>query len=136
MEAVSKSMLDGFVLVLVRTPIGSRGFFYSSGLHYVRAEEEIADFIRVVRLCVERHDRYYSFGEQTPEKDALEFSSEFLGSQLHMEPLAIRKMGLMLKWEFDIAFGFSGGDTEYNSWHFPLKKGTDGVRRFLRGGNV
>lgn len=132
MEAVSKSMLDGFAAGFgLEHRYDQEAFFIVPALHYCQgAEEEIADFIRVVRLCVERHDRYYSFGEQTPEKDALEFSSEFLGSQLHMEPLAIRKMGLMLKWEFDIAFGFSGGDTEYNSWHFPLKKGTDGVRRF------
>lgn len=132
MEAVSKSMPDGFAAGFgFQRQYDQEAFFIVPALHYCQgAEQEIADFIRVVRLCVERHDRYYSFGEETPEKDALEFSSELLSSQLHMEPLAIRKMGLLLCHEQDIAFGFSSGDIEYNSWHFPLKKGTDGVRRF------
>ncbi len=131
MEAVSKSLPDGFAAGFgFQRQYDQEAFFIVPALHYCQgAEEEIADFIRVVRLCVERYDRYYSFGEDTPEKDALEFSSELLSSQLHMEPLAIRKMGLLLKWEFDIAFGFSSGDIEYNSWHFPLKRG-DGVSRF------
>ncbi len=131
MEAVSKNLPDGFAAGFgFDRRYDQEAFFIVPALHYCQgAEEEIADFIRVVRLCVERYDRYYSFGEQTPEKDALEFSSELLSSQLHMELLAIRRMGLLLYHEYDIVFGFYS-DIEYNSWHFPLKRGTDGVSRF------
>src|SRR5260370_20071857 len=131
MEAVSKSLPDGFAAGFgFDRRYDQEAFFIAPALYYCQgAEEEIADFIRVVLLCVERYERYYSFGEETPEKDALEFSSELLSSQLHMEPLAIHKMGLLLYHEYDIVLGFHSY-IEYNSWHFALKRGTDGVSRF------
>src|SRR5260370_11530529 len=131
MAAVSKSLPDGFAAGFgFDRRYDQEAFFIAPALYYCQgAEEEIADFIRVVPLCVERYERYYSFGEETPEKDALEFSSELLSSQLHMELLAIRKMGLLLYHEYDIVLGFYS-DIEYNSWHFPLKRGTEGVSRF------
>jgi hypothetical protein len=54
----------------------------------------VADFIRVVRFCVEKIN---SSDEARPE-----ISSEDLRSQLDMQPLSIRKMYLLLQWEPNI----------------------------------
>src|SRR5258708_37612334 len=99
MEAVSKNLPDGFAAGFgFDRRYDQEAFSIVPALHYCQgAEQEIADFIHVVRLCVERHDRYYSFGREEREKDKLEFSSGLVSRQLRMEALAICEMGLLLR---------------------------------------
>ncbi len=128
MDAIIKGLPEGFATVFKYSHrYDEEAKLIVPALYYCQeAEEELADFIRVVRHCV---DRYYTFDAETPEKDTLEISSNDLSNQLHMQPLTIRKMGLLLQSEYDIAFGFSS-DLEGNEWHFPLKRGKLGVSRF------
>ncbi len=129
MDAIIKGLPEGFATSFKYSHrYDEEAKLIVPALYYCQeAEEELADFIRMVRHCV---DRYYTFDAETPEKDILEISSNDLSNQLHMQPLTLRKMGLLLQSEYDIAFGFSCMDTECNSWRFPLKRGKLGVSRF------
>ena len=118
---VCKSLPDGFAsgFGFNRNYEQEAGFIAPALYYFPEAKEEMADFIRVVRFCV---DKINASDELRPE-----ISSEDLSSQLHMQPLAIRKMYLLLQWEPDI-MGGSGANEEW--WQINLQRGKDGVRRF------
>ncbi len=82
----------------------------------------MADFIRVVRYCVEKIN--------TSVEEHPEILSQDLSNQLHMQPLAIRKMGLLLLSEPDIHNGSSSNASE-GWWRITLLRGENGVRRFI-----
>ncbi len=121
MVAVCKSLPDNFATGFsFNHQYEQEAVFIAPVLSYFPdAKEEIDDFIRVLGFCVERIN--------TSDEARPAISSEDLSSQLHMQPLAIRKMGLLLQSEVDIADG--SGYSE-NGWHINLKRGKDGVRRF------
>jgi predicted nucleotide-binding protein len=118
---VCKSLPDGFAsgFGFNRNYEQEAGFIAPALYYFPEAKEEMADFIRVVRFCV---DKINASDELRPE-----ISSEDLSSQLHMQPLAIRKMYLLLQWEPNIMDG-SGANEEW--WRINLQRGIDGVRRF------
>src|SRR2546428_7812568 len=118
---VCKSLPDGFAsgFGFNRNYEQEAGFIAPALYYFPEAKEEMADFIRVVRFCV---DKINASDELRPE-----ISSEDLSSQLHMQPLAIRKMYLLLQWEPNI-LGGSGANEEW--WRINLQRGIDGVRRF------
>jgi hypothetical protein len=87
--------------------------------YFPEAKEEMADFIKAVRFCVEMIN--------TSLEEHPEITSEDLSSQLHMQPLAIRKIGLLLQYEPDI---FNGSASNDDWWRLNLKRGKYGVRRF------
>jgi len=94
--------------------------FIAPALYYFpEAKEEIDDFIRVIGFCVEK------IITSVEERPAI--TSVDLSSQLHMQPLAIRKMGLLLISEPDISDGSSYSE---NWWQINLRRGKYGVRRF------
>jgi predicted nucleotide-binding protein len=116
-----KSLPDGFAsgFGFNRNYEQEAGFIAPVLYYFPEAKEEMSDFIRVVRFCV---DKINASDELRPE-----ISSEDLSSQLHMQPLAIRKMYLLLQWEPSIMAG-SGASDEW--WRMNLQRGRDGVRRF------
>lgn len=87
--------------------------------YFPEAKEEIDDFIQVLSFCVEKIN--------TSDEERPAISSNDLSSQLHMQPLAIHKMGMLFPSEFDIADGSSVG---IEGWTINLKRGKYGVRRF------
>src|SRR5713101_2039208 len=99
---------------------GQEAVFIAPALYYFpEAKEEIDDFIRVIGFCVEK------IITSVEERPAI--TSVDLSSQLHMQPLAIRKMGLLLISEPDISDGSSYSE---NWWQINLRRGKYGVRRF------
>src|SRR6266567_76751 len=62
--------------------------------YFAEAKEDINDFIQVLGFCVEK--------VKVSNEERPEISSRDLSNQLHMQPLAIRKMGLLFISEFDI----------------------------------
>src|SRR5260370_34116492 len=121
MEKVCKSLPDGFAsnFGLQRNYEQEAAFIAPALYYFPEAEEEMSDFIRVVRFCVEKVN--------TSDESRLEISSEDISNQLDMQTLAIRKMYLLLQWEPDI-FNGSGANEEW--WRISLRRGKDGVRRF------
>jgi hypothetical protein len=121
MEKVCKSLPDGFASNFgLQRNYEQEAAFIAPALYYFReAEEEMSDFIRMVRFCVEKVN--------TSDEARPEISCEDLSNQLDMQPLAIRKMYLLLQWEPDI-FNGSGANEEW--WRISLRRGKDGVRRF------
>src|SRR5258708_15527558 len=121
MVAVCKSLPDNFATGFsFNHQYEQEAVFIAPVLSYFPdAKEEIDAFIRVLGFCVERIN--------TSDEARPAISSEDLSGQLHMQPLAIRKMGLLLQSEVDIADGSGYGE---NWWHINLKRGKDGVRRF------
>ncbi len=119
-----KSLPDGFASAFsFNHQYGQEAAFIAPVLYYFpEAKEEMADFIRVVRFCVEKMN---ASSDERPE-----ISSEDLSSQLHMQPLAIRKMGLLLLSEPDIHNGSSPNASE-GWWRIALLRGKHGVRRFI-----
>jgi len=97
---------------------GQEAVFIAPVLYYFPgAKEEMDDFIRVLVFCVEK---IKVSNEERPT-----ISSNDLSSML--QPLAIRKMGLLFLSEGDIADG-SSSNNEW--WQVNLKRGKNGVRRF------
>jgi len=121
---ICKSLPDGFASAFsFNHQYGQEAAFIAPVLYYFpEAKEEMSDFIRVVRFCVEKMNASV---EERPE-----ISSEDLSSQLHMQPLAIRKMGLLLLSEPDIHNGSSSNASE-GWWRIALLRGKQGVRRFI-----
>jgi len=121
MAEMGKSLPDNFATGFsFNHQYGQEAAFIAPVLYYFpEAKEEIDDFIRVIGFCVEKIN--------TSVEERPEISSEDLSSQLHMQPLAIRKTGLLLLSEPDISDGSS-----YNEdwWRINLKRGKYGVRRF------
>jgi hypothetical protein len=118
---VCKSLPDGFAsgFGFNRNYEQKAGFIAPALYYFPEAKEEISDFIRVVRFCVDKIN--------TSDVLRPEISSEDLSSKLHMQPLAIRKMYLLLQWEPNI-MGGSGANEEW--WRINLQRGIDGVRCF------
>jgi hypothetical protein len=121
MVEVCKSLPDGFASAIgnQRNYEQEAGFIAPALYYFPEAKEEMADFIRMVRFCVEKIN--------TSDEARPEISSEDLRSQLDMQPLAIRKMYLLLQWEPNI-MGGSGANEDW--WRINLQRGRDGVRRF------
>ena len=121
MAKVCKSLPDGFAngFSFIHQ-YGQEAVLIAPVLSYFpEAKEEIDDFIRVLRFFVEIIN--------TSDEERPTVSSEDISSQLHMQPLAVRKMGLLFLSEGDIANG-SGANNGW--WQITLKRGIDGVRRF------
>src|SRR5258708_6507271 len=118
-----KSLPDNFASAFsFNHQYGQEAAFIAPVLTYFpEAQEERADFIKAVRFCVETMNTSL---EETPG-----ISSEDLSSQLHMEPLAIRKMGVLLLSETDISNG-GGSNPGEGWWRIGLQRGKQGVRRF------
>ena len=94
--------------------------FIAPVLHYFpEAKEEIDDFIRVLDFCVKK------INISDEERPAI--SSHDLNNQLHMQPLAIHKMGLLFISEPNIA---DGSTYSIEEWTINLQRGKNGVRRF------
>lgn len=132
MYIVSRSLPGGFATNFGHNrQYNQKAEFIVPALYYCQgaeAEEERADFIRVLRFCVAKYTAFIN--EESSDKDEPEILSEELSSQLHMQPLIVRKMGLLLMWEGDITNGGSASDPDWNNWKYNLKRGADGVRRF------
>jgi hypothetical protein len=120
---VCKSLPDGFASGFgFNRNYEQEAAFIAPALYYFpEAKEEMDDFIHVVRLCVKKIN---ASDELRPI-----ISSEDLSSQPEMQPLAIRKMGLLLQYEPDIQNGSSSNAAE-GWWQIALLRGIDGVRRF------
>ncbi len=118
---MGKSLPDNFATGFsFNHQYGQEAAFIAPVLSYFpEAKEEMDDFIRAVRFCVEKVN--------TSVEELPEITNEDLSSQLHMQPLAIRKMGLLLQYEPDI---FNGSGSNDDSWRLTLKRGKYGVRRF------
>jgi len=118
-----KSLPDNFASAFYfNHQYGQEAAFIAPVLYYFpEAKEEMADFIRAVRFCVEKINASI---EERPE-----ITSEDLRSQLHMQPLAIRKMGLLLQYEPAIHNGSSSNASE-GWWQIGLLRGKSGVRLF------
>jgi hypothetical protein len=120
---MSKSLPDNFASAFhFNHQYGQEAAFIAPVLAYFpEAEEERADFIKVLRFCVERVN---ASREEIPQ-----LSSEDLSSQLGMQPLAIQKMGILLLSETDISNG-GGSNAAEGWWRIGLQRGKQGVRRF------
>jgi len=118
---ICKSLPDGFAsgFGFNRNYEQEAGFIAPVLSYFSEAKEEMSDFMRVVRFCVKKIN--------TSDELRPEISSEDLSSQLHMQPLAIRKMYLLLQWEPNI---MGGSGANENWWRITLQRGKDGVRRF------
>jgi hypothetical protein len=118
-----KSLPDNFASAFhFNHQYGQEAAFIAPVLAYFpEAKEERADFIKAVRFCVERIN---ASDEEIPA-----ISSEDLSSQLDMQLLAIRKMGVLLLYETDISNGGSSNPAE-GWWRIGLQRGKHGVRRF------
>jgi hypothetical protein len=122
MVEVSKGLPEGVASAFgLHRDYDQEATFLAPALYYFdEAKEEMADFIRVVQFCVEKIN--------TSDEKIPQITSDDLSSQpLHMQPLAIRKMRLLLQWENDISFG-GGANGEW--WYIGLQRGIGGVRRF------
>lgn len=121
MEKVSKSLPDGFASIFgLHRNYEQEAFFITPALYYFsEAQEDMADFIRVVHFCVEKVN---ASDEIRPS-----ITSAEIGSQLEMQPLTLRKIYSMLHLEPDI---HDGSNITGDSWRIYLKRGMDGVRRF------
>ncbi|HEU5381473.1 MAG TPA: toll/interleukin-1 receptor domain-containing protein [Ktedonobacteraceae bacterium] len=120
---ICKSLPDGFASAFsFNHQYQQEAAFIAPVLYYFpEAAEDIEDFIRVVGFCVEKMNASI---EERPE-----ISSEDLSTQLHMQPLAISKIGLLLMSEPDIHDG-SGSNASEGWWRVNLRRGKYGVRRF------
>lgn len=87
--------------------------------YFPEAKEEMADFIRVLGFCVQKIN--------TSDEERPAISSHDLSSRLDMQPLAIRKMGLLFISESDIT---DGSTYSIEEWTINLQRGKNGVRRF------
>ncbi|HVB20647.1 MAG TPA: restriction endonuclease [Ktedonobacteraceae bacterium] len=118
---VCKSLPDNFATGFsFNHQYGQEAAFIAPVLYYFpQAKEEIDDFIRVLGFCIEKIN--------TSDEERPAITSNDLESQLHRQPLAIRKMGLLFTSEGDIADG-SGYNDEW--WQINLKRGKNGARRF------
>lgn len=116
-----KSLPDNFASAFYfNHQYGQEAAFIAPVLYYFpEAKEEMADFIRAARFCFEKINASV---EESPV-----ITSNDLSSQLQMQPLAIRKMGLLLQYEPDIHNGSSYGE---DWWRIALLRGKHGVRRF------
>jgi len=86
------------------------------------SEEELADFVRVLRFCV---DKYFSFGENN-----LDVTSDELKEQLNMPEMSIRKVGRLIEAEGMFWGSYGRKDVEGNSWMFKLTPGMEGIALF------
>ena len=75
------------------------------------SEEELADYVRAIRFCVDRYN--------SPDKDKRQISSSDLISQLGMSELSTRKVGWMLSIELWMFRSFSSND---DSWQGTLSR--------------
>ncbi len=121
MAEVCKSLPDNFASGFsFNHQYGQEAAFIAPVLYYFpEAKEERDAFIRVLRFCVEK------INNSDEERPAI--SSNDLSSQLDMQPLAIRKMGLLLQGEPQI---FNGSSANEEWWQINLQRGKDGVRHF------
>jgi hypothetical protein len=121
---ICKSLPDGFASVFsFNHQYQQDAIFIAPVLNYFpEAKEEMADFIQVVRFCVEKMN--------ASAEESTEITSEDLSSRLSMQPLAIRKMGLLLPSEPDIHNGSTSNPSE-GWWRIALLRGKHGVRRFI-----
>ncbi len=121
MVEVCKSLPDNFATGFsFNHQYGQDAAFIVPVLYYFdEAKEEIDDFIRVLGFCVEK------INASDEERPAI--SSNDLSSRLDMQPLAIRKMGLLLQGEPQI---FNGSSANEEWWQINLQRGKDGVRHF------
>lgn len=131
MDAISKSLPGGFATGFgwnlqydQNAELIVPALYYCQG---AEAKETCADFLRILRFCVAK---YSIFNEESPDKDAPEVSSEEISRRYDMQPIVVRKMGLLLQSEHDIVWGGGPMDPEWNNWKFPLKRGKNGVRSF------
>ena len=85
------------------------------------SEHELADFVHVLRFCVEK---YFSFGE-----NHLQVTSDEVREQLKMSELSIRKVGRLIEAEGMFWSSLGRNDIE-GSWVCALTPGMDGIALF------
>lgn len=121
---ICRSLPDGFATGFsFNHQYQQKAAFIAPVLYYFpEAKEKRAEFIRVVRFCVEKMNDSI---EESPE-----ISSTDLSNQLEMQPLVIRQMGLLLQSEPQI-FNGSSSNEEEGWWQIRLIRGKNGVRSFI-----
>jgi hypothetical protein len=120
---ICKDLPDNFVSKFsFNNQYKDKAMFMVPVLYYFpEAKEEIDEFIKVIGFCVEKMN---TFSEEDPV-----LLSQDLSDQLHMDPLTVRKIGLLLPAEPGISAGGSSNEAE-GWWRWGLQRGRYGVRRF------
>lgn len=85
------------------------------------SEEELADFVRVLRFCI---DKYFS-----SEENHLQVTSDEVREQLKLSELATRKVGRLIEVESIFWSSLGRNDIE-GTWVCALTPGMDGIARF------
>lgn len=96
-------------------------FFVPVLAYFPEAKEEIESFLQAIGFCLEKMN--------TSTEEVPGILSEELSEQLHLDPLTVRKIGLLLPAEPWIPQS-SGSNEAEGWWRMGLRRGKYGIRRF------